>query len=78
MTVAERPKSALEAPLEHEIDPSVQDELMQHPGKWAALTRSRVIAVRDTAREAYDAAVAEGISSPIMYLVPVGGESYFL
>lgn len=34
--------------LVHEIEPAVQEQLVKHPGKWAALTRSEVIAIRDT------------------------------
>ena len=45
MAIAER---ELEQPLEHEIDPSVQDELLRHPGEWAALTRSEIIAFGDS------------------------------
>ena len=65
--------------LVHEIEPSVQNELLKHPGKWAALTRTEIIAIRDTSLEAYRAAIEAGITSPILYLVPDNrtGYSYF-
>jgi hypothetical protein len=65
--------------LVHEIEPAVQAELVRHPGKWAALTRSEVIAIRDTPAAAYAAARSAGIESPILYHVPDprAGYSYF-
>jgi hypothetical protein len=74
MTIAER---ELEQPLEHEIDPSVQEELLRHPGKWAAITRSEVIAIADTPSAALKEARAHGHESPILYFVPEGSTSYF-
>ena len=75
MVIEERPA----ADLVYEIEPSVQELLLQHPGKWAALTRSELIAIGDTSTEAYDAALAAGVESPILYLVPDNrtGYSYF-
>ena len=65
--------------LVYEIEPRVQAELAKHPGKWAALTRFEVLAIRDTSTEAYAAAVKAGVQSPILYLVPDNrsGYSYF-
>lgn len=65
--------------LVYEIEPAVQEELIKHPGKWAAVTRSTVIAIRDTSTEAYLAARAVGVESPILYQVPDtrAGYSYF-
>lgn len=65
--------------LVYQIEPEVQEELLRHPGKWVALTRSAVIAIKDTSTEAYDAAVAAGVDSPILYQVPDTrtGYSYF-
>ena len=48
----------------HEIEPAVQDELVKHPGKWASLTRTKIIAIRDTSTEAYAAARDAGIEEP--------------
>ena len=65
--------------LVHEIELSVQDELLKHPGKWAALTRTKIIAIRDTSTEAYLAAIEAGVGTPILYHVPDNraGYSYF-
>jgi hypothetical protein len=75
MPVATRP-----APTEarDEIEPAVQEELLAYPGKWVALTRSEVLAVSDSASEAYERARQLGVDTPIMYLVPEGGDrSYY-
>lgn len=74
MAIAER---ELEQPLEHEIDPSVQDELLRHPGEWAALTRSEVIAFGGSAEEVLDEAHRVGHEHPILYRVPDTSTSYF-
>lgn len=76
MVVDER---ALHEDLIYEIEPDVQDELIKHPGKWAALTRTKLLAIADTSMEAFEAAHALGIESPILYLVPDNraGYSYF-
>ena len=50
--------------------PSVQEELNKHPGKWVAMTRSRILAIRDTSAEAYAAGRDAGDDVPILYLVP--------
>ena len=65
--------------LVYEIEPSVQAELVKHPGKWASMTRSRILAIRDTSTEAYAAAVDAGVDAPILYLIPDSrsGYSYF-
>ena len=75
MVVDERPPED----LIYEIEPGVQAELTKHPGKWAALTRTEILAIRDTSTEAYVAAVEAGVDSPILYLVPDtrSGYSYF-
>ena len=66
-------------PLVQEIDPPVLAELRKHPGKWAALTRDRLVAVRDTSVAAYEAARGAGVDAPILYHVPDNrtGYSYF-
>jgi hypothetical protein len=65
--------------LVYEIEPAVQDELLKHPGKWVALTPSRVIVIRDNPGDAYRDARAAGIDDPILYQVPDtrAGYSYF-
>lgn len=71
-------KQAAEDAL-NEIEPNVQEELLRHPGRWVALTRSRVIVVCDSPTEAYDAARRAGIEVPTLYFVPDtrAGYSYF-
>ncbi len=75
MVIDERPP----ADREYEIEPSVQEELLKYPGKWAALTRTELIAVAETSTGAYEAAIKAGFESPILYLVPDNrtGYSYF-
>ena len=66
MVIDERPA---EEPV-YEIEPQVQEQLLQHPGKWAALTASEVIAIRDTSTEAWAAAREAGVEAPILYQIP--------
>jgi hypothetical protein len=56
--------------LVYEIEPDVQAELLKYPGKWAALTPTKLLAIADTSTEAYKAGRALGVESPILYLVP--------
>jgi hypothetical protein len=69
----------LDEHLTYEIEPDVQAELAKHPGKWAALTRTKLLAIADTSTAAYEAARALGEDAPILYLVPDSraGYSYF-
>ena len=69
-----------EPQLTYEIDPDIQEQLGTYrPGEWIALTPSKIVAVRETATEAYEAARAEGIDAPILYQVPTHepGAYYF-
>ena len=66
MAVDERPADD----LVYEIEPSVQEELIKHPGKWVAMRRSRILAIRDTPAEAYAAGREAGVGVPILYQVP--------
>lgn len=74
MAIADR---ELEQPLEHEIDPQIQTELLKYPGKWVAFTRSEIVAVADEAADAWEGARAKGVASPILYRVPEGVTAYF-
>ena len=74
MAVKER---ELEQPLEHEIDPAVQDELLRHPRKWAAITRSKILAIADSPDAALEGARTLGYDAPILYWIPEGSTSYF-
>ncbi len=40
--------------LQYEIAPELQEELRKHPGKWALITRSRLLALGDSAAEAVE------------------------
>ena len=60
-----------------ELEHDVQKELLKHPGKWVALTRSKILAVGDTADEALEAAHAAGHKDPGLYRVPEKARSYF-
>jgi hypothetical protein len=75
MVIDERPAED----LVYEIEPEVQEQLLQHPGKWAALTASEVIAVRDSPTDALAAAREAGVETPILYQIPDtrSGYSYF-
>jgi hypothetical protein len=74
MAIADR---ELEAPLEHEIDPQLQEELLRHTGKWVAMTRTRILAVGDDPQTIFEQARASGVDAPILYHVPDVGTSYF-
>jgi hypothetical protein len=75
MTIAER---ELEQPLEHEIDPALQRELLKHPGEWVAVTRSELIASSTEVAEVFRLAAERGVASPIVFQVPRDdGTAYF-
>ena len=59
--------------LVYEIEPSVQEELIKHPGKWVAMTRSKVLAIRDAPAEAYAAGREAGVGLPISTRSPTSG-----
>lgn len=65
--------------LEYQIAPDLQIELSKHPGKWAALTPSKIIAIRETSTEAYQAARDAGVKTPFIYPIPDrrAGYSYY-
>jgi hypothetical protein len=75
MTITRDPE-AVSVP---EIAPELQDELTKHPGKWAAMTRTQLVALAETPEEAYRLARGKGIETPILYHVPDSraGYSYF-
>lgn len=78
-SVLKKARRGFEEPLEHEISPEVQEQLLEHPGKWAAITPDRLIAVGETPLEVYEKAIAEGVESPILFQVPIDSQTvYFL
>ena len=48
----------------------MQKERLKDPGKWAAMTSSEILAIRDTSTEAYRAAHDAGVDSPILNQIP--------
>ena len=66
-----------ESLLEHVIEPALQEELWQHAGRWAAITRSEILAIGDTPAEVYEAAVALGHKTPWLWYVPKPGVSFY-
>jgi hypothetical protein len=69
----------LEEPLEYELDPTLQNELLEHPGKWVTMTRREIIALGDSASEVLERARSRGYERPILHRVPRPGErTYFL
>lgn len=71
MTIAERP-------AEHELEPQVVEQLAMHRGRWVAMTRSRILAVGDSATEVVVEARRQGVRSPIVHRVPEDGHrTYF-
>lgn len=67
----------LEQPLENEIDPELQQELLAHPGKWTAITRSRLLAVGSSPAVVLKAAREAGVDSPILYRVPADSRTTY-
>jgi hypothetical protein len=63
--------------LVHEIEPQLQQELLKHPGKWAAITRSKILAIGDDPRKVVAAARKMGIAAPILYRIPDASTLYF-
>lgn len=60
-----------EQPLEHELDPDLQEQLLKFPGKWAVVTRSEIIAVGDTLADAMKEAARRGaLEGVILHHVP--------
>lgn len=64
-------------PIRHVIDPSLQKELLGHPGKWVTITRSELIAVGDSPLEVLKAARAKGFDSPILHYVPEDSRTHY-
>jgi hypothetical protein len=76
-TVAKPDCNDKNEPLRSEIDPELQKLLFSYPGKWVAITSSRLVAVGDDVREVIQKAAAEGEESPIIYRVPRAVGAFF-
>jgi hypothetical protein len=66
-----------EEPLQREIEPELQQLLLKYPGKWAAITRSEILAIADDAATAVRKARESGHLVPILYHVPDASTLYF-
>jgi len=55
----------------------LQTLLLAHPGKWAAITRSEIIAIGDDPRRVIEKARAAGVTAPILYRVPSESTTYW-
>jgi hypothetical protein len=64
-------------PIQREIEPALQTLLLAHPGKWAAITRSELIALADDPATAVKKAREKGHATPILYHVPDASTLYF-
>jgi hypothetical protein len=63
--------SATASELEYEIAPELQQQLRGYPGKWALVTRTRLLAVGDSPAEAVrNAQGIEADSDPILKHIP--------
>ena len=61
----------------YEIEPQLQQELLKHPGKWAAITRSKILAIGDDPRVVVASARKMGVAAPILYRIPDASTLYF-
>jgi Family of unknown function (DUF5678) len=64
--------------FEHEIAPTLQEELLRHAGRWVATTHDQLLAVGDSATEVYRAARDRGVDVPIVFRVLEAGRAYLL
>jgi hypothetical protein len=76
-TVAKSDCDEKDEPIQREIDPALQTLLMKHPGKWAAITRSEIIALADDPGTVVRKAREKGHAAPILYHVPDASTLYF-
>jgi len=71
-----RTRDSTRTPI-HVIEPRMQQRLLEHPGKWVAMTRTRIVAVGDSPTEVLRDARLGGLLHPIVYRVPEAGTGYF-
>jgi hypothetical protein len=63
--------------VERELTKALQKELQNHPGKWVAMTRSKLIAVGDSMGEVQEKARSAGKPEATVYRVPESDRAYF-
>ena len=49
---------------------ALQRELWRHPGKWAAIKGTRLVAVGNTPTQALRSAARKGVKDPVLHRVP--------
>jgi hypothetical protein len=59
------------------ITPALQRELLRHPGKWVAITRTRLVGMGDSAEAALQVARERGEPHPMLYRVRDSDTLYF-
>lgn len=63
-------------PIIRVISAALEKELLGHPGKWAAITQTELVAVGDDFADVLAEARAKGVPDPIMWPVPEPGITY--
>ena len=56
---------------------AVEQELLEHPGEWAALTRRRIIAFGPDPKTVLAAAEAAGCKCPLLWYVPLRNMHFY-
>lgn len=64
-------------PVERVLSEDLETALLQHPGRWVAMTNERIIAVGDSSTEVYEAAQAAGEAVPILWYVPESDTAWY-
>jgi hypothetical protein len=59
-----------DSPVQAVLDTEVELALEKHKGKWVAVLGPLVVAVGDSATEVTEAALAKGVTDPIVFRVP--------
>ena len=77
MTVATRDSDELEDRLQHEIDPELQKELLRYPGKWALITRSKLIAIASSPSDLMKKGEKVEASGVMLYRIPEDSNTAF-
>jgi hypothetical protein len=57
------------------LSPDLQERLLEHPGKWVAMTKTELLGVGGSPDEVLHLAAEKGEDRPILYFVPPKGPS---
>jgi hypothetical protein len=63
--------------VEYEVDPDLQERLLEHPGKWVAIAGNDIVAVGDSPTEVLAAAQKGGHRNATLYRVPDSNRLFF-